>query len=56
MNRTRFSKVGDVKMGRGFVEEDFGNGTVEESEFLVSLAGWMRDVIGFLFWCQVVNH
>ena len=46
----------DVKTVRGFVEEDFGSGAVKEGEFLVSLAGWMRDVIGFLFWCQVVNH
>ena len=56
MNRMRFSKEGDVKTGRGFVEEDFGNGTVKEGEFLVSLAGWMRDVIGFCSGVRSVNH
>ena len=47
MNRTRFSKEGDVKTGRGFVEEDFGNGAVKEGEFLVSLARRMRYIAGF---------
>ena len=35
----RFREEEDVKTDRGFVEEDFGNGMVEESEFLVSLVG-----------------
>ena len=29
----RFREEGDVKTDRGFVEEDFGNGTMKEGEF-----------------------
>ena len=29
------------------MEEDFGNGTVKEGKFLVSLARLMRDIAGF---------
>ena len=47
VNLRRFREEEDVKTVRGFVKEDFGNGTVKEGEFLVSLARLMRDIVGF---------
>ena len=52
----RFREEGDVKTDRGFVEEDFGNGTVKEGEFLVSLARRMRVIVGFWSGVKLVNH
>ena len=51
----RFREEGDVKTDRGFVEEDFGNGTVKEGKFLVSLARWMMDIAGFFGSVKLVS-
>ena len=45
-----------LRRAEDFVEEDFGNGMMKEGKFLVSLAGWIRDIIGFWSGVKSVNH